>query len=65
MEAVATWPGGRHGWRWQGDVGPDDVARVGTIPLVVPDAEGALELALRLDHHDATSANSYSTVISR
>jgi beta-mannosidase len=65
VEAVATWPGGRHGWRWQGDVGADDVARVGTIQLVVPDAEGPLDLALRLSHPDAESANGYWTVISR
>jgi beta-mannosidase len=65
LEAVATWPGGRHGWRWQGDVGADDVARVGTIQLVVPDAEGPLDLALRLSHPDAESANGYWTVISR
>lgn len=65
VDAVATWPGGRHGWRWQGDVGADDVTLVGTIQLVVPDVEGPLDLALRLDHPEATSDNGYRTVISR
>jgi beta-mannosidase len=65
VEAVATWPGGRHGWRWQGDVGPDDVARVGTLQLVVPDVEGALDVALRLHHPRTTSDNAYRSVISR
>jgi beta-mannosidase len=65
VQAVATWPGGRHGWRWQGDVGPDDVARVGTLQLVVPDIEGALDLVLRLAHPAATSDNAYRSVISR
>jgi hypothetical protein len=65
VEAVATWPGGHHGWRWRGDVGADDVARVGVIQLVVPDVEGPLDLALRLDHPQATSDNAYGTVISR
>ena len=65
VEAVATWPGGRHGWRWQGDVGADDVVRVGTVQLSVPDAEGRLELALRLSHPAAESGNAYATMISR
>ncbi|HZB70645.1 MAG TPA: hypothetical protein VE395_00805, partial [Acidimicrobiales bacterium] len=65
VEAVATWSGGHHRWRWQGDVGADDVTRVGTIQLVVPDAEGSLELALHLTHPQATSDNAYGTVISR
>ena len=41
------------------------VALVGTLQLVVPDAEGPLELALRLDHPEATSDNAYQAVISR
>jgi beta-mannosidase len=65
VEAVASWPGGRHGWRWQGEVGPDAVALVGTIQLVVPDAEGPLELALRLHHPEASSDNAYRAAISR
>jgi beta-mannosidase len=65
VDAAAIWSGGRHGWRWQGDVGADDVARVGTIQLVVPDTEGPLDLALHLSHPSAESDNAYRTVISR
>jgi beta-mannosidase len=65
VEAVATWPGGRHGWRWRGDVAADAVARVGVIQLVVPAVEGRLDLALRLSSLEATSDNAYATVISR
>jgi beta-mannosidase len=65
VEAVATWPGGRHGWRWQGDVAADDVARVGTLQLVAADEEGPLDLVLRLSHPEAESDNAYRTVISR
>jgi beta-mannosidase len=65
VEAVASWSGGRHGWRWQGDVAADDVARVGTVQLVVPDAPGPLDLTLRLAHPAAEADNAYRTMISR
>ena len=52
VTAALSWPGGRHGWRWQGDVGADACARVGTIQVVGPAADGpgplALDLALAL-----------------
>ncbi len=65
VDATATWPGGRHGWRFSGDVGPDDCVRVGTLQLVVPDVAGPLDLALRLVHPDTGADNAYRTMISR
>ncbi|MCI3950464.1 MAG: putative glycosidase [Acidimicrobiales bacterium] len=65
VEAEATWPGGRHGWRVGGDVAADDVARVGTLQLLVPEATGPLDLALRLVHPGADADNRYRTMISR
>ena len=53
LEGVVTarleWRGGRHDWRWAGAVAADDVVRVGTIQMIVPDAPGALSLDLRFD----------------
>lgn len=53
LEGVVTarleWRGGRYDWKWAGAVGADDVVRVGTIQMIVPDAPGALSLDLRFD----------------
>jgi beta-mannosidase len=52
VTAVLSWPGGEHTWRWRGEVGADECARVGTIQAVVPDlgpdATGVLALDLEL-----------------
>lgn len=48
--ARLTWPGGEHEWAWQGRVGADGVARVGSINWIVPDEYGAVELSLVLRH---------------
>jgi hypothetical protein len=52
VTAVLSWPGGEHTWRWSGEVGADEVVRVGTIQAVVPDlgpdAAGVLALDLEL-----------------
>ncbi len=49
VQARLSWPGGDHDWRWQGEVAPDDCARVGTLQFVVPEVatEGPLTLDLR------------------
>jgi beta-mannosidase len=39
-------PGGRREWRFEGDVGPDAVVRIGTLSLDVPAAPGSLTLDL-------------------
>lgn len=61
--AHLAWDGGDHTWRWEGDVGADDVARVGTIQAVTPDVSGPLTLTLELDapHAEVAATNSYET----
>ncbi|MFP5326438.1 MAG: glycoside hydrolase family 2 protein [Acidimicrobiia bacterium] len=46
VAARIAWIGGEHEWRWSGSVGADDVARVGTLQMLVPDAPGALTIEL-------------------
>lgn len=49
VTATLSWPGGRHRWRWQGDVGPDTCVRVGTLQAVGPEPAGAGPLVLDLE----------------
>lgn len=73
VTAVATWPGGSHTWRWQGDVAADACSRVGAIDLVVPSpahpsALGAssgvpvtsLTFDLTVAHSESTATNRYN-----
>jgi beta-mannosidase len=48
VRATLRWDGGEHRWRFGGTVDADDVVRVGTLQIEVPDAPGpvALELVL-------------------
>jgi beta-mannosidase len=62
ITAVLRWDGGEETWRWGGDVPADDCVRVGTAPIVVPDALGPLTFSLTLDGPVHTS-NSYETTI--
>jgi beta-mannosidase len=48
VTARLEWPGGRHEWRWAGDVPADSCVRVGTLQAVVPEADGPLRLDLEL-----------------
>jgi beta-mannosidase len=52
LTATLSWPGGKHTWRWRGDIDPDTCVRVGTIQAVAPDlgpdATGVLALDLQL-----------------
>ncbi|TPW14212.1 MAG: putative glycosidase [Acidimicrobiaceae bacterium] len=63
--AALRWPGGRHTWRFTGDIPPDDCVRVGTIQFVVPDAPGGLWLDLTLDHGEGLATNRYESLIGR
>jgi beta-mannosidase len=63
--AALRWPGGRHIWRWNGDIPPDDCVRVGTIQFVVADAPGGLWLDLTLEHGDEVATNRYESLIVR
>jgi beta-mannosidase len=65
IAAVASWPGGQQGWRWQGDIPPDSCVRVGTIQVVVPDAPGPFVLNLDLVAGDVAATNRYETRITR
>jgi beta-mannosidase len=65
LTAALRWPGGRHVWKWQGDIPPDDCVRVGTIQFVVPDAPGGLWLDLTLDHDENVVTNRYESLITR
>jgi hypothetical protein len=58
VDAVLTWPGDSHGWRFEGDLPADACALVGTLQIVVPDAPGRLhlELTLHAGEHVATNA---------
>jgi beta-mannosidase len=49
VTASLSWPGGRHRWRWRGDVGPDACVRVGTLQAVVPEPDGPGPLRLDLE----------------
>ncbi|MDQ3462369.1 MAG: hypothetical protein M3471_04960, partial [Actinomycetota bacterium] len=48
VDATVSWTGGEQHWRFGGDVAPDTVVRVGTLPIEVPDAPGPLGLELVL-----------------
>ncbi len=48
VDATVSWTGGEQHWRFGGDVAPDTVVRVGTLPIEVPDAPGPLTLELVL-----------------
>jgi beta-mannosidase len=63
--AELRWPGGSASWRWQGDIPADACQRVGTVPIVVPDAPGAvvLELACRYDGAPGAIGNVYESTI--
>ena len=61
--ATLSWDGGTHEWAWQGDIGPDRCARIGTVQFVVPDAPGDLTLDLVLDHGEAVVTNRTTTRI--
>lgn len=63
VDVSATWQGGSRRWRFGGEVAADDVARVGTIELEVPDAPGPLTIELSLAAGDVAAANRYATTI--
>lgn len=48
VTALLTWNGGEHRWAWNGSIGADTVARIGSINWIVPDALGPISLHLEL-----------------
>ncbi len=63
VTAHLHWPGGSHGWRWQGDVSADECVRVGTLSFVVPDVLGEARLDLSLVGPEVTASNRYLVAI--
>ncbi len=63
VDAVASWRGGEQRWRFGGPIAPDDVVKVGTVRLDVPDEVDSLVLDLQLTSGDITSHNRYTTTI--
>jgi beta-mannosidase len=63
VDIVASWPSGEERWRFGGEVEADDVARVGTVRLEVPNTLGALHLDLTLTAGDVHARNHYSSAI--
>ena len=64
VDVTASWPGGRRRWRFGGDIGADDVDKVGTVDLDVPDTLGALTFDLHLTSATTDLAtNHYRTAI--
>lgn len=58
-----AWGGGERSWEWAGTVDADAVARVATVPVVVPTAPGELVLELELDHAGSVVTNQYASRI--
>lgn len=63
VTARLAWPGGAHVWHFGGDAPPDSCVRVGTLPLVVPEAHGALTLHLLLRGEGLDVSNAYGSKI--
>jgi beta-mannosidase len=63
VEIVAAWPGGERRWRFGGSIGADEVAKVGTIELTVPDTLGALAVDLTLTADEIVTTNRYRSAI--
>ena len=63
VDAVASWAGGEQRWRFGGPVGADDVVKVGTVDLTVPDTLGELSIELTMTAGDTVSHNRYTTAV--
>ncbi len=74
VRARIHWPGGEHVWVWEGDVGADNVTRIGAVDLVAPspahpsaraharsgqDPARELIVDLTFEHAEHTATNRY------
>lgn len=59
VTAELSWPNGAHTWAWTGQVGPDSVARIGSINWIVPDVTGAVDLSVELRKDTRVVATNY------
>jgi len=65
ISAQLGWVGGSRSWQWSGDIPADSCQRVGTMPIVVPDAPGPVTLELTCRHGSERCDNRYeSTIVS-
>jgi len=68
LHALLSWAGGSREWNWQGQIGADDVARIGTLDWTAPDRPGPVTLTLTLNAPEAATiraSNTYQAVIVR
>lgn len=63
VTARLSWDGGSHEWRWGGELPADCCVRVGTVQVVVPEADGPLVLDLALEAGAVVAANRYETQV--
>ncbi len=63
VDVELQWDGGSHHWAFDGAVPADSCVRVGTIQFEVPDAPGALTLALSGRVGDDSIDNRYESVV--
>lgn len=64
VTATLSWPGGgTRTWRWAGDIPADSCQRVGTVRAAVPDAPGALVLAIAAHGSGERAENCYEATI--
>ncbi len=59
VNAKLVWPGGEHEWAWQGQIGADSVARIGSINWIVPDTTGPVDLLVTLRDDGAHRASNH------
>lgn len=50
-------------WKWEGDIGADECARVGAIEFVAPFAPGKVVIDLTFECGDVVATNRYSTLV--
>ena len=49
--------------RWTGTVPADDCVRIGTLQVIVPEADGRLDLEVRLDHRDHAAVHTDAAAV--
>jgi beta-mannosidase len=63
VDVVAAWFGDEQRWRFGGPIPADDVVKVGSIRIEVPDTTGEIIIELRLTAGDTAAENRYTTTI--
>ncbi len=63
VDVVAGWASGEQRWRFGGAVAADEVVKVGTVHLDVPDIVGLLTMDLTITAGEITGTNHYATTV--